>query len=778
MQIVETAIFVNLSKFTAHAGITGVALPAVDCTLLTEWQVSFAFFQPGSAAAALPGATFRFALKETPTGDPLIFNSSLTASGAVYTADISSVDSAALRTLIGDQPSIAVVGEIEWTISSRRERVHFPVTVTNAWARPDDAAPDPVAEASIVWFTEQLATRAVRFDVAQTLTTQQKTQGRDNLGITGTGGSAAWADITGKPSTFPPSAHTHAIADVTGLQTALDEKISAQSVSDNYQSKNAKLTNLLTLASVEATNGTLILNEGQSAQDGGPNGYGGNAGVVNLEGGAAYADSSQSNDGGHAGQIHMIGGNAQYSSAGADAGTINTSASGYWGGGSLNMSSNGANRAGNINTQAGGNLTMGTANVSGPAVAGTLLTDASSLPAANLTGTIANARLPSTITGLTSVTSSAFVGPLTGTASGNLVAGGALGTPSSGELTNCTSIPAGNLTGTVATARLGTGTADATTYLRGDATWAAVSGGLANITETLLTASPNITVNAEQLAVANGTTNVDLVLTPKGTGAFILGPAPDNTATGGNKRGLYAKDFSLVRNAANQVASGQSSVNLGEFCLATGLRSIVSGFNKTASGSNAVGLNGNATGSDSFATSAGTASGQSSAAIGESTASGRGSIALGEQARADRTALFAFSGYLSYWGRAQKTIGIVAGKTTTNSAVVLLALEVTSTRYTIPSGVVFSGTVTILGVKSDGSAVASYIRQVAIKNVAGTTSLVGTVNTIGTDTAAGTSIAITADDTNDALKIEVTGIASETWRWVATIEGVEVAYGA
>lgn len=155
----ESAIFVNLSKYTAHAAITGVAAPIVDCTLLTEWQVSFSFFQPGSPAAALPGATFRFALKETPTGNPLIFNSSLTASGAVYTADFSSVDSAALRTLIGDQPTIEVVGEIEWTISSRRERVHFPVTVTNAWARPDDAAPDPVAEASIVWFNEQLAAK-------------------------------------------------------------------------------------------------------------------------------------------------------------------------------------------------------------------------------------------------------------------------------------------------------------------------------------------------------------------------------------------------------------------------------------------------------------------------------------------------------------------------------------------------------------------------------------------------------------------------------------------
>lgn len=34
----------------------------------------------------------------------------------------------------------------------------------------------------------------------------------------------AYADITGKPATFTPSAHTHAIADVTALQAALDGK--------------------------------------------------------------------------------------------------------------------------------------------------------------------------------------------------------------------------------------------------------------------------------------------------------------------------------------------------------------------------------------------------------------------------------------------------------------------------------------------------------------------------------------------------------------------------
>lgn len=33
-----------------------------------------------------------------------------------------------------------------------------------------------------------------------------------------------WSTLSGKPATFPPSTHSHAISDITGLQTALDAK--------------------------------------------------------------------------------------------------------------------------------------------------------------------------------------------------------------------------------------------------------------------------------------------------------------------------------------------------------------------------------------------------------------------------------------------------------------------------------------------------------------------------------------------------------------------------
>jgi hypothetical protein len=46
----------------------------------------------------------------------------------------------------------------------------------------------------------------------------------------------AWTEITGKPSTFPASAHTHTIAQITGLQTALDSKPTVVSAPSAYNS--------------------------------------------------------------------------------------------------------------------------------------------------------------------------------------------------------------------------------------------------------------------------------------------------------------------------------------------------------------------------------------------------------------------------------------------------------------------------------------------------------------------------------------------------------------
>jgi len=156
---------------------------------------------------------------------------------------------------------------------------------------------------------------------------------------------------------------------------------------------------------------------------------------------------------------------------------------------------------------------------------------------------------------------------------------------------------------------------------------------------------------------------------------------------------------------------------------------------------------------------------------------------LGANAVASRHGERAFAiGNFANQGDAQHTQFVLRIKTTNNTPTTMLLgpSQVTSTtRLTIPSGKLFLFVAKIVGVKSDGTSRACYVRKGAIINIAGTTSLVGTIDTVGTDVEdnAATDVAITADNTNDALDISVTGITSETWRWVAVVEGVEVAYG-
>jgi hypothetical protein len=134
------------------------------------------------------------------------------------------------------------------------------------------------------------------------------------------------------------------------------------------------------------------------------------------------------------------------------------------------------------------------------------------------------------------------------------------------------------------------------------------------------------------------------------------------------------------------------------------------------------------------------------------------------------------SGGFLLTGDAQRARFVLRCKTTTNAAVEM-ALDGSTTYLTIPSGKVIFLNIKVVGTKSDGSAVATYERQYAVKNVAATSSEVYAPITIGTDNAAGTTLEVATVDAGDYVRIRPTGITSETWRWVASVDAVEVAYG-
>jgi hypothetical protein len=307
-------------------------------------------------------------------------------------------------------------------------------------------------------------------------------------------------------------------------------------------------------------------------------------------------------------------------------------------------------------------------------------------------------------------------------------------------------------------------------------------------TGTLLTGhsvSTNVTLSENTTE-----TNSALVLTPKGTGAFVLGPKPDGTTTGGNARGTNAFDLQTTRTLSTQVASGTYSFAAGSSNIASSTGAIALGISNTSSGSNAfcAGRGNTASGSDAFVGSGREhiASGASSVIVGGSTGSGgtgnsatgtSSGILSGIQSLADRYTMQAHSaGQFAAKGDAQRARFVMRCKTTTNTGVEM-ALDGGTTYLGIPSGKIIACTINITGSKSDGTAVAHYLRQYCVKNVGGTSSEVYAPVTIGTDNAAGTTIALSANNADDTLRILVTGIAAETWRWVASVDAVEVAYG-
>lgn len=202
----------------------------------------------------------------------------------------------------------------------------------------------------------------------------------------------------------------------------------------------------------------------------------------------------------------------------------------------------------------------GTGNVTGPgsstATAIATFSDTSGKYISNNSG--------ATIDASGNVTATSFIGAVTGTASGNLVAGGALGTPSSGTATNLTGTAAGLTAGHVTTNANLTGpvtsTGNATAIANGAISNAMLANSaVANLSGTNSGDQTNITGHASlDLALAGGTLSGALIL--NADPATALGAATkqyvDNVAAG-----LDPKPSVLCATTANITLSGEQTLD-------------------------------------------------------------------------------------------------------------------------------------------------------------------------------------------------------------------------
>jgi hypothetical protein len=261
-----------------------------------------------------------------------------------------------------------------------------------------------------------------------------------------------------------------------------------------------------------------------------------------------------------------------------------------------------------------------------------------------------------------------------------------------------------------------------------------------------------------------------------------LGSAFGTSQVLGNTRGTGSVDMQMSRSSATRVASGnysviaggQNNTASGSYCVVIGGQGATAG-----PGSYAVAFGNNATASgDNAVAFSGAASEISSIAMGaNSIASAVGAMAM-QNATADRRHMIAVGAQTitNFAGRGQAVQFQMRGRTTdATPAEILLGNAV---KLTIPSNVALFGTIEIAAVQvTTPTESAHYVRKFGIQNLGGTTTLIGSVTTVGTDheTTAGMDVAITADDTGDFLKVEVTGLAATTLRWMACVRGIEMA---
>jgi hypothetical protein len=281
-------------------------------------------------------------------------------------------------------------------------------------------------------------------------------------------------------------------------------------------------------------------------------------------------------------------------------------------------------------------------------------------------------------------------------------------------------------------------------------------------------------------------------------------------ATGAGANSIYRKGYSTSANTtgagainlgdSTTVVSGNDAYSDGTNNTSSGLNSSTSGGSNTASGqyAQARGRQNTATGTYSIANGGfNSSSGQGSVAEGDSnTASADYSIATGTLAQSRRKGQRSHSAgaVTSYYSQGTE---LFARCSTTNGTSTTMFLDGVSSRITIPANTAVRLGARIIAVQEGGSSgtigdMATWDILCTIKNVAGTTSIVDNILYLDNAGAYQTThhqssqdlganawvIAVSADNTNDALNIQVTGEANKNVAWHGVIYMNEIKFGA
>lgn len=202
--------FLDLTKKQlVKSAASNVALDRLVLKRRDSLAVEVAFVARGAVATMPAGTTTTVALKTTFADANFL----ALASGTPATLDLNTVP---IESAFSANPaSIAALLEIRWSVPGETTRTAtLRVEIQNSVILGTEATPATIPDGK------------ANQDEAEAGTDNEKwmTPLRTAQAIAVLAPPPTWDAVQNKPATFPPSSHTHAISEVTGLQTALDSK--------------------------------------------------------------------------------------------------------------------------------------------------------------------------------------------------------------------------------------------------------------------------------------------------------------------------------------------------------------------------------------------------------------------------------------------------------------------------------------------------------------------------------------------------------------------------
>ena len=250
-------------------------------------------------------------------------------------------------------------------------------------------------------------------------------------------------------------------------------------------------------------------------------------------------------------------------------------------------------------------------------------------------------------------------------------------------------------------------------------------------------------------------------------------PGSGSVSLGGSyASGTNSLAAAILNNASSYGATGTSSIAIGRNAKASDTYSVGIGYSVNSSGTHSIAM-----GDRAQATASGTGWGAS--------ATGSSSVSIGDGAIARGRGKFSFASGNSAVGSSmmqsgQLTISLV---TTNNTAAGLNSYNYgaagSDNQLILPnnSAFAFHGTIVARQKASEGTACAAWRIEGLIRKEgsSGSTVLVNSATTV-LDNTPNWGMALSADTSNGALKVQATGASSTNIRWTGTLYSSEVTY--